>query len=296
MSTYTNITTALGLMLIGMPSPGLAAENQNDLLILISGSPTAHTTSSKALQQQATDIIIAKLAADGHRLDIADSRVKSTRARLHNVSLTPLSKRPDISINVRARLKIISKTYTRHASLHLHTVTRNVKRGTLLSRLRASTQSWRIPENCDTECVADSASEQIWEPARQIAKTIARKLKNIKLQRQLKFLSKKTSAPRAPESKEEITIRLIGFDSATIRDIEDYLIVIPGNGEVRRNQFPNSDTSFSIVRKKAAPPLQPHLQKMLAQIGTSAALTQKQSQFTLNARSQGKPGTSPINW
>jgi hypothetical protein len=304
MSTYTKITTVLGLMLIGMSSPGLAAEksteNTNGLNILISGSPTTHTANSKALQQQATDIIIAKLAADGHRLRVIDTAAKRSKASLHHISLTPSSKSklnaPHIAINVRARLKIIRKTYTRHATLHLNTVIRNVKRGAILGRLRAPVQSWRISGNCDANCVADRASEKIWNPARQIARTIARKLKNTKLQHQLKFVAKIKLVPLPPKNTNNIALRLVGFDSATIRDIEDHLVVIPGNQNVRRKRSSNSATTFSITRKKKARPLQPLLQKMLTQLGTNAALTREKRQFTLNAQKMGKTGTSSINW
>jgi hypothetical protein len=301
MPTYTKITTALGLLLIGMSSPGLAAEkfteNTDGLYILVSGSPTAHTANSKALQQQATDIIIAKLAADGHRLRFIDQAVKRSKATLHHISLTPSPKSklnaPHIAIKVRARLKIVSKTYTRHAALHLNTVIRNVKRGTVLGRLRAPVQFWRIPESCGADCIADSANEQIWEPARQIAQMIARKLKNTKLQLRLKFVAK---TKLAPVNRDRITLHLIGFDSATIRDIEDHLVVIPGNQDVRRKRPSNLATTFSITRKMKARPLQPLLQKMLTQLGTNAALTRKSRQFTLNARNLGKTGASSINW
>jgi hypothetical protein len=304
MSTNTKITGVLGLMLIGMSSPGLAAEksteNTNGLYILISGTPTHATANNKALQQQATDIIIAKLAADGHRLRVIDTAVKGSKATLHHISLTPSSKSklnaPHIAIKVRARLKIVSKTYTRHATLHLNTVIRDVKRGSVLGRLRGPVQSWRIPENCDADCVADIASEKIREPARQIARTIGRKLKNTKLRRQLKFVAKPKLVPPAVINTDKITLRLIGFDGATIRDIEDHLVVIPGNQDIRRNQSPNAGASFSVIRSKKAPPLQPLLQKMLRQLGTQAALTRKKHQFTLNARNSGKTGTSSINW
>jgi len=304
MSTYTKITTVLGSMLIGMSSPGLAADKStkhpDGLYILISGSPTAHTAGNKSLQQQATDIIIAKLATDGHRLRVIDVTVNKTKAPLHHISLTPSSKSKlnahHIAIKVRARLKVVSKTYTRHATLHLNTVIRNVKRNTVLGRLRAPVQSWRIPENCNADCVSDSASEQIRTPARQIARTIARKLKNTKLRHQLNFVAKTKQVPPSPISKAKITLRLIGFDSATVRDIEDHLVIIPGNQDVRRDRASNSGASFSVTRSSNASPLQPLLQKMLTQLGTQAALTREKHQFTLNARKSGKTGTSSINW
>lgn len=308
MSTYPKITTVLGLLLIGMSSPGHAAEKSmkkstkisNGLHILIAGSPTAHTAGNKAIEQQATDIIIAKLAADGHSLRVIDTAMQRPKAPLNHISLSPTPNAklnaPHITIKVRASLKIVRRTYTRQANLHLNTVIRNVNRNTLLGRLKAPVLSWRIPENCNAVCIADSASEQIRKPARQIAQTIARKLKSTKLRRQSNLVAKTKLVTPSPINKARVTLRLIGFDNATIRDIEDHLVVIPGNLDVRRNRSTNSDASFSITRRDKAPPLQPLLQKMQTQLGTQAALTRKKHQFTLNARKPGKTGTSSINW
>lgn len=50
----------------------------------------AHTANNKALQQQATDINISKLAADGHRLCVIDQpvRTNSTQFWGKNMILT----------------------------------------------------------------------------------------------------------------------------------------------------------------------------------------------------------------
>ncbi|NKB21527.1 MAG: hypothetical protein GKS01_13625 [Alphaproteobacteria bacterium] len=300
MSTKSMITTALGLMLIGMSSPGHAAEEPNTLRILISGSSTTYAANSRALQQQATDIIVARLAAAGHSISVVDTTDPRLKAKLRHVSLTSKFRSkhsvPDISINVRTKLRIIDKTYTRHATLHLHSVIRNARRSTILGRLRAPLQSWRIPENSDADCISDNASLRISRPAGFIARTITRKLKNIKLRHRFRAIKKANLVTPTLPIREEITLRLVGLDSATIRDIEDYLVVIPGNQRVRQTESSNSITTFAITRDKNAPPLQSFLQKMLKQLGLAAALTRKKHRFTLNAHKSGKTGTSPINW
>ncbi len=300
MSTYKNISAALGLVLVAMVHPGLAAEKLNGLNILIASPSPAATSNDSLLQQLASDIITARLSRDGHHIRGGTTSDKNASAKLRRVALKNNVRgkagHPQISIAVRAIFKIRNKTYTRHASLHLETVIRNSQRNGILARLRASAPTWRVPENCNADCVIENAHQRVNRPARQMARAIARKLKSFKIRRLQPRRAKVTTtlAPRPTNSW--LTVSVIGFDNATTREIEDFLIAIPGNDDVRRAGSANATTRFAVKRHQNAPPLKPLLQKMLQQLGSTADIDRKKSQFTLNARLPGETGTPSINW
>lgn len=300
MSTYKNISAALGLVLGAMVPPGLAAEKLNGLNILITSPSPAAMSNDSLLQQLASDIITARLSRDGHHIRVVTTSDKSTSAKLRRVALKndfqSKTSSPQISIAVRAKFKLRNKTYTRHASLHLETVIRNTDQNGILGRLRASAPTWRVPENCDADCVIETAHQRVNRPASQMARAIARKLKPLKTREPQQYRIKVTPTPAKRPANSWVRVSVIGFDNATTREIEDYLVAIQGNDDVQRAGSANTTTRFVVKRDQNAPPLKPLLQRMLKQLGATADIDRNKSQFTLKARLPGKTGASSINW
>ena len=300
MAPYKNISTALGLVIVAMASPGLAAEKLNGLKIKIASPSSMRASTDNLLQQLASEIIIARLSRDGHHIRIISAADREPAEIIRRIGLKSQAKRhvdhEQISIRVKAGFKLRNKTYTRHASLHLETVIRNPQQNRILGRYRASAATWRVPENCDADCVIENAHQRVKQPARQLARAISRKLKSFEMRRLQPRRTKITSPPSEKSANSWFTLTLSGFDNTLIREIEDFLIVIPGNDDVRRAGTTEAATRFAIRRHRHAPPLKPFLQKMLNQLGSTADITRKKSEFTLNARLPGKSGTSSINW
>ncbi|MBK19955.1 MAG: hypothetical protein CMM52_14075 [Rhodospirillaceae bacterium] len=278
-----------------MAFPGFAAEKAPRLNILISNASGATAGPARALQQIAGDIIISKLASDGHLVRVLARPDRKGPAKLHRISTAQNSQKKSaeraIGIILKSELRLYDKVYTRHARLNLETVIRKPRRNAIISRLRIQPMSWRIPEDCNLACASDTARTRIENSAKRLARAISKKLDRLALRLNRKAAAKKSANPFKSGNRQKMLLSIVGINSALVRDIEDYLIVIPGNRSVLRD-----GNTFAITRSTKAPPIQPLLRKMLNQLGISADIRRRKSQIILKAQSSGTPETSSINW
>ncbi len=276
------------VFLIGAAPP--AAAGAQGFNVLIVPAPASGSELQAGVVRQVRRMVMTRLARRGYAVFDADSvrGGPSTPAQKASLAATiagrvakTLSAGLDAVVVVSAKIGVRRGVYTSHIETRFGASLMDGRTGRFLSHMDSGpSRRRRVAAECRADCLRDLAAGEAEAASERLVSAIVRRLAEMPR----RAVRTKAAAPKPTSSvPPQYVLVFRGIEPDEIVEIEKYLTVFPGFGEMRRGKTGGNGVSYRYHSELDAAALKRALGGMLRHLRIAAEITHKGATVVVRA-------------